>query len=140
MNLDYSPADDAFRADIRAWLEANLPRELSDKVLNHKRLSREDFARWHKIVAKQGWVGDRVAGRIRRPGLERDAAAHLGRRVRARRHAAHPAVRRRHGGAGASWPSATRRRSAIICRASWTARTGGARAIPSRARAPTWRR
>jgi hypothetical protein len=32
MNLDYSPADDAFRADIRAWLEANLPRELSDKV------------------------------------------------------------------------------------------------------------
>ena len=44
MNLDYSPADDAFRADIRAWLEANLPRELSDKVLNHKRLNREDFA------------------------------------------------------------------------------------------------
>ncbi len=28
MDLDYSPADDAFRADIRAWLEANLPREL----------------------------------------------------------------------------------------------------------------
>jgi hypothetical protein len=25
MDLNYSPADDAFRADIRAWLDANLP-------------------------------------------------------------------------------------------------------------------
>src|SRR5258708_34063992 len=56
MNLDYSPADDAFRADIRAWLEANLPRELSDKVLNHKRLNREDFAGWHKLLGTRGWA------------------------------------------------------------------------------------
>ena len=55
MNLDYSPADNAFRADIRAWLEANLPRELSDKVLNHKRLAREDFAGWHKLLGTRGW-------------------------------------------------------------------------------------
>lgn len=55
MNLDYSPPDDAFRADIRAWLEANLPRELSDKVLNHKRLNREDFAGWHKLLGTRGW-------------------------------------------------------------------------------------
>ncbi|WP_454874691.1 acyl-CoA dehydrogenase family protein [Paraburkholderia xenovorans] len=55
MNLDYSPADSAFRADICAWLEANLPRELSDKVLNHKRLSRADFASWHKLLGTRGW-------------------------------------------------------------------------------------
>ena len=55
MNLDYSPTETAFRAEIRVWLEANLPRELSEKVLNHKRLNREDFASWHKLLGTRGW-------------------------------------------------------------------------------------
>lgn len=50
MDLDYSPAADAFRADIRTWLEANLPRVLRDKVLHHKRLTRDDYTGWHKLL------------------------------------------------------------------------------------------
>jgi alkylation response protein AidB-like acyl-CoA dehydrogenase len=55
MDLNYSPADDAFRADIRTWLDANLPHTLRDKVLNHKRLNRDDYANWHKLLGKRGW-------------------------------------------------------------------------------------
>jgi alkylation response protein AidB-like acyl-CoA dehydrogenase len=55
MDLSFSPADDAFRADIRAWLDANLPRALRDKVLNHKRLDRDDYASWHKLLGARGW-------------------------------------------------------------------------------------
>jgi alkylation response protein AidB-like acyl-CoA dehydrogenase len=55
MNLSYSPADDAFRADVRIWLEASLPRALRDKVLHHKRLTRDDYANWHKLLASRGW-------------------------------------------------------------------------------------
>ncbi|WP_175831323.1 acyl-CoA dehydrogenase family protein [Burkholderia cepacia] len=55
MDLDYSPADDAFRVEIRAWLEVNLPRAMRDKVLNHKRFSRDDVASWHKILGTKGW-------------------------------------------------------------------------------------
>lgn len=55
MDLDYSPADDAFRVDVRAWLEANLPHALRAKVLDHKRLDREDFASWHRILGQRGW-------------------------------------------------------------------------------------
>ena len=55
MDLNYSPADDAFRADIRAWLDANLPRALRTKVLDHKRLSRDDYASWHKLLGTRGW-------------------------------------------------------------------------------------
>ncbi|WP_250513409.1 acyl-CoA dehydrogenase family protein [Caballeronia sp. INDeC2] len=55
MNLSYSPADDAFRADVRDWLEASLPRALRDKVLDHKRLSRDDYTSWHKLLAARGW-------------------------------------------------------------------------------------
>jgi alkylation response protein AidB-like acyl-CoA dehydrogenase len=55
MNLDYTPAEDAFRVDIRAWLEANLPSELAAKVINHKRLSRDDISSWHKRLGARGW-------------------------------------------------------------------------------------
>jgi alkylation response protein AidB-like acyl-CoA dehydrogenase len=55
MNLDYSPEDDAFRADVRAWLDANLSPALRDKVLNHKRLNREDYAGWHRLLGARGW-------------------------------------------------------------------------------------
>jgi len=56
MDLNYATSDLAFRDSLRSWLAANLPTDLQHKVLNHKRLSREDFVRWHKIVAIQGWV------------------------------------------------------------------------------------
>ncbi|SAL39048.1 acyl-CoA dehydrogenase domain-containing protein [Caballeronia peredens] len=55
MDLSYSPADDAFRADVRTWLEATLPRALRDKVLHHKRLARDDFTSWHKLLGARGW-------------------------------------------------------------------------------------
>ena len=57
MDLNYSAEDIAFRDQVSAYLDANLPKDLQQKVLNHKRLSKDDFVRWHKIVAKQGWVG-----------------------------------------------------------------------------------
>ena len=57
MDLNYTAQDLEFRDTVRTYLEANLPKDLQHKVLNHKRLSREDLVRWHKIVAQQGWVG-----------------------------------------------------------------------------------
>jgi alkylation response protein AidB-like acyl-CoA dehydrogenase len=55
MDLSYSPADNAFRAGIRTWLEASLPRALRDKVLDHKRLTRDDYTNWHKLLGARGW-------------------------------------------------------------------------------------
>jgi alkylation response protein AidB-like acyl-CoA dehydrogenase len=55
MDLNYSPADDAFRADIRGWLDANLPQVLRTKVLEHKRLNRDDYASWHKLLGTRSW-------------------------------------------------------------------------------------
>lgn len=55
MDLNYSPDEQAFRLEVRAWIKANLPPELSHKVLNHKRLNREDYASWHRITGARGW-------------------------------------------------------------------------------------
>ncbi|WP_144637278.1 acyl-CoA dehydrogenase family protein [Bordetella genomosp. 13] len=57
MDLTYSARDLAFRETVVAWLRQHLPDDLRAKVLGHKRLSRQDFVRWHRIVAAQGWVG-----------------------------------------------------------------------------------
>jgi len=56
MDLNYSQDELAFRDEVRAWLEANLPQDLRDKVANYAHLSKDDLVRWHKILAKQGWV------------------------------------------------------------------------------------
>ena len=56
MNLNYSDADDAFRSEVRAWLAQNLPRDLQARVQNHRRMQKDDFVRWHKTLAKKGWV------------------------------------------------------------------------------------
>ncbi len=56
MDLNYSAADESFRMEVRQWLTANLPADLQHKVLNHRRLGREEMVRWHKILAKKGWV------------------------------------------------------------------------------------
>lgn len=56
MDLHYTDEDLAFRDQVRAFLDSHLPKDLQAKVLKHLRLSKDDFVRWHKILAKQGWV------------------------------------------------------------------------------------
>jgi alkylation response protein AidB-like acyl-CoA dehydrogenase len=56
MDLNYTSEDLAFRDSVRTFLEANLPADLQHKVRQHLRLSKDDYVRWHKILAKQGWV------------------------------------------------------------------------------------
>ncbi|OGA15755.1 MAG: pimeloyl-CoA dehydrogenase large subunit [Betaproteobacteria bacterium RIFCSPLOWO2_02_FULL_66_14] len=56
MDLNYSQEELAFRDEVRAWLNANLPQDLRDKVANYGELGREDLLRWHRILAKKGWV------------------------------------------------------------------------------------
>src|SRR2546425_277615 len=56
MDLNYSPEEAAFRDEVRAWIGANLPGELRDRVLNYRELSKDDLLRWHKTLAKKGWV------------------------------------------------------------------------------------
>jgi alkylation response protein AidB-like acyl-CoA dehydrogenase len=56
MDLNYSPEEAAFREEVRTWLDANLPEDLRRKVAEYAHLSKEDLLRWHRILAKKGWV------------------------------------------------------------------------------------
>jgi len=57
MNLDYAETDRQFLEDVRRFLHENLDPVLRDKVLNHRRLDKEDYVAWHRKVYAHGWAG-----------------------------------------------------------------------------------
>ncbi len=57
MDLAFTPEEQSFREEIRTWVRANLPPDISDKVHKALRLSRDDFQRWARILGKKGWLG-----------------------------------------------------------------------------------
>ena len=57
MDLNFTPEELAFRAEVRQWVAESLPKDLSHKVFNSLRLSRDDMQRWAKILGKKGWLG-----------------------------------------------------------------------------------
>ena len=57
MDLAFTPEEQQFREEVRAWVAANLPADISHKVHNALRLSRDDMQRWAKILGSRGWLG-----------------------------------------------------------------------------------
>ena len=57
MDLNYTDEQKAFRDNVRAFLEAKLPKRLSDKVAGGKRLTKADYEEWHAILNEKGWLG-----------------------------------------------------------------------------------
>jgi hypothetical protein len=55
MDLSYSTEELAFRDEVRAWLAGSLPQDIRDKVVGYQHLTRDDYIRWHKILAAKGW-------------------------------------------------------------------------------------
>ena len=57
MDLNFTAEELEFRAMVREWVAANLPADISHKVHNALRLTRDDMQRWAKILGAKGWLG-----------------------------------------------------------------------------------
>ena len=55
MELHYTENELAFREQVRAFTQSNLPSDIRNKVLGHQRVEKDDFVRWHRILNAQGW-------------------------------------------------------------------------------------
>jgi alkylation response protein AidB-like acyl-CoA dehydrogenase len=55
MDLNESATERSFRAEVRAFIAANLPQDLKEKAAAGLRLHMADGQRWHKILAAHGW-------------------------------------------------------------------------------------
>ena len=56
MDLDFSPEDLAFRAEVRQFLAEAYPKALRDKQARGEELGKEDHLSWHRTLAKKGWI------------------------------------------------------------------------------------
>jgi alkylation response protein AidB-like acyl-CoA dehydrogenase len=60
MDFDFTPEQEAFRKEVRAWLEANLPDELRGHAFASSRADVEEVRKlraWQKTMAEAGYVG-----------------------------------------------------------------------------------
>ncbi len=60
MNFDFTDREEAFRKDVRSWLEANLPDDLRGRAFAASRAGRDEVTRlraWQKRMCEAGYVG-----------------------------------------------------------------------------------
>ena len=56
MDLAFTPEEEAFRADVRSFLETTLPEALSEKVRLGRDLSKAEMEGWHATLNARGWL------------------------------------------------------------------------------------
>jgi alkylation response protein AidB-like acyl-CoA dehydrogenase len=56
MNLDFTPEENAFRDEVRAFIAGNYPASLRKAQDEDRPLTKDEYLSWHKILAKKGWV------------------------------------------------------------------------------------
>src|SRR5207237_1547755 len=56
MDLAFTPEEQKFAAEVRAFVKANLPADVRDKVKNGKHLGRDDYMSWQQGLGKKGWL------------------------------------------------------------------------------------
>jgi alkylation response protein AidB-like acyl-CoA dehydrogenase len=56
MDLNFTPDEQAFRAEVRAWITQALPEDLAVKARASAQFTHDELMRWHRILAAKGWV------------------------------------------------------------------------------------
>ena len=55
MDLRLTDDETAFREEVRAFVRENLPASIRDKSVAGRRLAKDDYVRWTRILAAKGW-------------------------------------------------------------------------------------
>ena len=58
MDLQFTPEEQAFRDEVRAFLKDKLPARIAAKVKAGQRLTKEDQEEWHAILNERGWLAN----------------------------------------------------------------------------------
>ncbi len=68
MDLNFTPEEEAFRAEVQAFLKEKLPARIADQVQAGQRLSKQDQEEWHAILNKRGWLANHWPAQYGGPG------------------------------------------------------------------------
>jgi alkylation response protein AidB-like acyl-CoA dehydrogenase len=58
MDLQFTPQEQAFRAEVQQFLQEQLPAHIAGKVKAGHRLSKADQEEWHRILQSRGWLAN----------------------------------------------------------------------------------
>ncbi|GGY73317.1 acyl-CoA dehydrogenase family protein [Pseudoduganella plicata] len=56
MDLNFNPAEQDFRDEVRSFLAERLPARLAHKVAQGRHLAKADMEQWHAILHARGWL------------------------------------------------------------------------------------
>jgi alkylation response protein AidB-like acyl-CoA dehydrogenase len=56
MNLTFSDEEEAFRQEVRAWIESAMPADMRERAQGSGGFTPEQSATWHRILYDKGWV------------------------------------------------------------------------------------
>jgi pimeloyl-CoA dehydrogenase large subunit len=56
MDLRFTPEENAFRDEVRTFLRAALPESIRRKMIEGRRLAKEDLVGWQRILNAKGWA------------------------------------------------------------------------------------
>jgi alkylation response protein AidB-like acyl-CoA dehydrogenase len=56
MDLRFTPEEQAFREEVRAFIRDNLPKDIRERMYLGDKASKEDIVSWQRILNKKGWA------------------------------------------------------------------------------------
>src|ERR1700739_4818408 len=56
MDLRFTPEELAFRDEVRTFFGTNLPESIRTKLIEGRKLAKEDIVTWQRILNKKGWA------------------------------------------------------------------------------------
>ena len=56
MDLRFTPEENAFRQEVRSFINENLPDHIRKKAAEGIRYVKEDIVTWQRILNKKGWA------------------------------------------------------------------------------------
>ena len=67
MDLNFSPDEQAFREEVRAFVRDKLPDAIRRKVMRSERLTRDENIAWQRTLHARGWSAPGCTSSTRRP-------------------------------------------------------------------------
>ena len=56
MDLRFTVEERRFRSHVRGFIHDHLPRDIHEKMLDHRALTKEDVVLWQRILNRRGWA------------------------------------------------------------------------------------
>jgi alkylation response protein AidB-like acyl-CoA dehydrogenase len=70
MDLSFTPEQEAFRQEVRAFIQKEMPPHIAAKAAVDGHFEHSETMEWHKVLAKKGWIAPHWPKEVGGPGWD----------------------------------------------------------------------